>query len=75
MLCVASPLPQKYEENMSICLGNGQQCSAEHNYSLLYWRKWCDLGQMELLSESDHLFPALPQGRRHVRKGTERPVI
>lgn len=56
MLCVASPLPQKYEENRSICLGNGRRCLAEPNHSLLYRRKWCELGQMERLWKTDHLF-------------------
>lgn len=31
MLSVASPLPQKYEEDMSICLGNRRRCLAEYN--------------------------------------------
>ncbi len=75
MLCVASPLPQKYEENMSICLGNGRPCLVEHNHSPLYQRKWCERGQMERLWKTDHLFPTFPQGRGQARKRTARPVI
>lgn len=63
MLCVASPLPQKYEENTSICLGNGRRCLAGHNHSLLYRRKWCELGQMERLWKTDHLFSGVPAGQ------------
>lgn len=68
MLCVASPLPQKYEENTRICLENGRRCLEEHNHSLLYGRKWCELGQMERLWKTDLFFfffvPAVPI--RHV---------